>query len=100
MTFDVAIDSKTPFELANNVAKGGLRPHLHLGGTGELPLLTGDVYLDPIRLRLPAGLMTIQSGVIRFLPSRANRPVLDLQGEGKVLNYDITALIEGSVDEP
>ena len=100
MTFDVAIDSKTPFELANNVAKGGLRPHLHLGGTGELPLLTGDVYLDPIRLRLPAGLMTIQSGVIRFLPSRANRPVLDLQGEGKVLNYDITALIEGSLDEP
>ena len=100
MTFDVAIDSKTPFELANNVAKGGLRPHLHLGGTGELPLLTGDVYLDPIRLRLPAGLITIKSGVIRFLPSRANRPVMDLQGEGKVLNYDITALIEGSVDEP
>ena len=100
MTFDVTIDSKTPFELTNNVAKGGLRPHLHLGGTGELPLLTGDVYLDPIRLRLPAGLMTLQSGVIRFLPSRANRPVMDLQGEGKVLNYDITALIEGSLDEP
>ena len=80
MTFDINIDSKTPFELANNVVKGGLRPHLHLGGTGELPLLTGDVYLDPTRLRLPAGLMTIESGVIRFLPSRANRPVMDLQG--------------------
>jgi translocation and assembly module TamB len=100
MTFGVNIDSKTPFELANNVARGGLRPHLHLGGTGELPLLTGDVYLDPIRLRLPAGIMTIQSGVLRFLPSRANRPVMDLQGEGKVFDYDITALIEGPLDEP
>ena len=100
MTFDINIDSKTPFVLANNVVKGGLRPHLHLGGTGELPLLTGDVYLDPTRLRLPAGLMTIESGVIRFLPSRANRPVMDLQGGGKVFDYDITALIEGSLDEP
>lgn len=100
MTFDVNIDSKTPFELANNVVRGGLRPHLHLGGTGELPLLTGDVYLDPTRLRLPAGIMTIQSGVIRFLPSRANRPVMDLQGEGKAFDYDITVLIEGPLDEP
>jgi len=100
MTFDVNIDSKTPFELANNVVRGSLRPHLHLGGTGALPLITGDVYLDPIRLRLPAGTMTIQSGVIRFLPSRANRPMMDLQGEGKAFDYDITALIEGPLDEP
>jgi translocation and assembly module TamB len=100
MTFDVDIDSKTPFELSNNVVRGGLRPHLHLGGTGELPLLTGEVYLDPTRLRLPAGLMTIQSGVVRFLPSRPNRPVMDLHGEGKVFDYDITALIEGPFDEP
>lgn len=100
MTFDISIDSKTPFDLANNVVRGGLRPHLRLGGTGALPLLTGDVYLEPTRLRLPAGTMTIQSGVIRFLPSRANRPVMDLQGEGKVFDYDITALIEGPLDEP
>ncbi|MCB2170348.1 MAG: translocation/assembly module TamB domain-containing protein [Deltaproteobacteria bacterium] len=100
MVFDVRITSRTPFELRNNVIKGGLRPDLHLGGTGELPLLTGDIYVDPTRLRLPAGVMTIQSGVVRFLPSRANRPEMDLLGEGKVFDYDITALIEGPVEEP
>jgi TamB, inner membrane protein subunit of TAM complex len=100
MVFDVRITSRTPFELRNNVVKGSLRPDLHLGGTGELPLLTGDVYVDPTRLRLPAGVMTIQSGVVQFLPSRANRPEMDLLGEGKVFDYDITALIEGPVEEP
>ncbi len=100
MVFDVRIDSRTPFELRNNVVKGSLRPDLHLGGTGELPLLTGDVYVDPTRLRLPAGVMTIQSGVVRFPASGANRPEMDLLGEGKVFDYDITALIEGPVEEP
>jgi translocation and assembly module TamB len=100
MVFDVDITSRTPFELRNNVIKGSLRPDLHLGGTGELPRLTGDVYVDPTRLRLPAGVMTIQSGVVRFLPSRANRPEMDLLGEGKVFDYDITALIEGPLEEP
>jgi autotransporter translocation and assembly factor TamB len=100
MVFDVRIASRTPFELRNNVVKGSLRPDLHLGGTGELPLLTGDVYVDPTRLRLPAGVMTIQSGVVRFPASRANRPEMDLLGEGKVFDYDITALIEGPVEEP
>ena len=94
------IASRTPFALRNNVVKGSLRPDLHLGGTGELPLLTGDVYVDPTRLRLPAGVMTIQSGVVRFPASRANRPEMDLLGEGKVFDYDITALIEGPVEEP
>jgi translocation and assembly module TamB len=100
MVFDVRITSRTPFELRNNVVKGSLRPDLHLGGTGELPLLTGDIYVDSTRLRLPAGVMTIQSGVVRFLSSRANRPEMDLLGEGKVFDYDITALIEGPVEEP
>jgi len=100
MTFDVDITSRAPFELRNNVVKGGLRPELHLGGTGELPLLTGEIYVDPSRMRLPAGIITIQSGVIRFQPSRANRPEMDLLGEGKMFDYDITALVEGPVDEP
>jgi translocation and assembly module TamB len=100
LIFDVRITSRTPFELRNNVIRGSLRPDLHLGGTGELPLLTGEVYVDPTRLRMPAGIMSIESGVIRFLPSRANRPVMDLRGEGRVFDYEITALIEGPVEEP
>jgi translocation and assembly module TamB len=100
MRFDVRITSRTPFALRNNVIKGSLRPDLHLGGTGELPILTGNVYVDPTHLRLPAGVMTIQSGVVRFLPSRVNRPEMELLGDGKVFDYDITALIEGPVEEP
>jgi translocation and assembly module TamB len=100
MRFDVRITSRMPFDLRNNVIRGSLRPDLRLGGTGELPILTGNVYVDPTSVRLPAGVMTIQSGVLRFLPSRANRPEMELIGDGKVFDYDITALIEGPVEEP
>jgi len=100
MVFDVRITSRIPFNLRNNVIRGSLRPDLRLGGTGELPILTGNVYVDPTSLRLPAGVMTIQSGVVRFLPSRANRPEMELIGDGKVFDYDITALVEGPVEEP
>lgn len=100
MQFDVRITSPSPFIVRNNVARGSLRPDLHLGGTGELPLLTGEVYVDPTRLRLPAGAMQISSGVVRFLASRPNQPQLNLLGEGRAFDYEITVLIEGTANEP
>lgn len=100
MRFDVAVTSRQPFKVRNNVVNGSLRPDLHLGGTGELPLLTGEIYVDPSRLRLPAGSMQISSGVVHFPATGANRPEMDLLGEGHMFDYDITALIEGPVDEP
>jgi translocation and assembly module TamB len=100
LKFDVRVSSTMPFIVRNNVLRGGVRADLHLGGTGELPLLTGEVYVDPTRVRLPAGAMEISSGVVRFLASRPNRPELNLLGEGRVFDYEITALIEGPADEP
>ncbi len=100
MVFDVAVTSRTPFRLRNNVINGSVRPDLHLGGTGLLPRLTGVIYVDPSRMRLPAGSLEISSGVVRFPETGTNRPVLELVGQGRMFDYDITALIEGPLEEP
>jgi autotransporter translocation and assembly factor TamB len=100
MVFDVRLTSKNPFSIRNNLARGALRPELRLTGTGEFPVLAGEVYLDPTRISLPAGNLVFESGVIRFDPNRPDRPTLDLVGTSKMLGYDVTVLVEGPYDEP
>jgi len=100
MVFDVQLTSKNPFTIRNNLAKGAVRPELKLSGTGEFPVLAGEVYVDPTRITLPAGSLVFESGVVRFDPNRPDRPTLDLVGTSTMLGYDITMLVEGPYDEP
>jgi len=100
IVFDVRLMSKNPFRIRNNLAKGAVRPELKLIGTGEFPVLAGEVYVDPTRISLPAGSLVFESGIIRFDPKRPDRPTLDLVGTSKMLGYDITMLVEGPYDEP
>ena len=76
------------------------RNFLKLTGTGEFPILDGEVYVDSTRISLPAGSLVFESGVIRFDPNRPDRPTLDLIGTSKMLGYEITMLVEGPYDEP
>ncbi|MBW1981486.1 MAG: translocation/assembly module TamB domain-containing protein [Deltaproteobacteria bacterium] len=100
MVFKVRLTARKPFKIRNNLARGAVRPDLVLSGTGELPLLSGKIYLEPTRLYLPAGRLTLESGLITFEPSDPDRPKLDLLGKASMLGYDITAVIEGPYDEP
>ena len=98
--FDVRLTSKNPFSIRSNLAKGAVRPELKLTGSGKIPVLSGEVYVEPTRIRLPAGSLLFESGVIRFDPNRPDRPTLDLFGTSKMLGYEITILVEGPYDEP
>ncbi len=100
MVFDVRLNSKNPFTIRNNLARGAVRPELKLTGTGEFPVLAGQIYVDPTRISLPAGSLVFDSGVVRFDPNRPDRPTLDLVGTSKILGYDITMLVAGPYDEP
>ncbi len=100
MRFNVKITARRPFQIRSNVARGEVRPDLLLAGTGQLPALTGVVYVEPSRVTLPAGRIEIESGLVRFLTSDPDRPVLDLNGRSRLYGYDITVLIEGPYDAP
>ena len=100
MTFDVGITAVNPFKIRSNLATGLLRPDLKLGGTGEVPILTGNVYLDSGRLILPAGNVSLETGVIRFTRKDPTRPLLDVTGKSRMYGYDISLVVEGPYDEP
>lgn len=100
LTFNIRLETATSFLVANNMARGSLRPVLLLGGTGELPVLTGVIYLDPIRVLLPSGRLTVESGLIRFPQADPDRPSFDINASARLLGYDIQLSLQGNVDEP
>jgi len=100
LAFNIRLEAATSFLVANNMARGSLRPVLTLGGTGELPVLTGEIYLDPIRVLLPSGRLTVESGLIRFPQADPDRPAFDLNASARLLGYDIQLSLQGNVDEP
>lgn len=100
MVFDVTLRSSAPFTVKNNVANGGVRPDLRLTGTGAVPILLGSVYVDPIRLLLPSGHLTIRSGTILFTEEDPFFPDLQLSADARIKGFDITMDVSGNYDEP
>jgi len=100
MVFDVRITSDTPFAIYNNMARGAVRPNLRLSGTGEIPVLTGRIFVDPTRISVPAGKIVIESGVVSFPENDPDRPTFDLSGQSRLAGYDITLIFQGNSEEP
>jgi len=100
MELAIEISSAQPFLLKNNLAKGSVRPVFRLGGTGELPVLVGRVFIDPTNISLPAGRLAIESGVITFPENDPDRPTFDLTAKSRMAGYDIDMLLQGTAEEP
>jgi translocation and assembly module TamB len=99
LQFAVRVTSESPFLIKNNAASGAVRPEFYLHGTGEEPVLTGTVYVDSTQVALPTGIVTIQSGVVRFLENFPDVPRVDILAQTKMQGYDITLRAEGPYDK-
>mgnify|MGYP002629922239 CR=1 FL=1 len=100
MAFDIELTALDSFGIHNSILNGSIRPALHLGGTGLLPILKGTVFMEPTRLNLPVAQMDITGGTLRFLEDNPFVPQLDIQGKTRQLGYDIRADISGAYDDP
>lgn len=97
---EVMIQARDSIVLANNLIRGRASADLLLGGTAEVPVLSGEIRLNSTQVTLPAGRMTVDSGLIRFQESEPNRARLDINASATMAGYDITALVEGFSDQP
>jgi translocation and assembly module TamB len=98
--FKIKGKTRNPFQVRNNIVRGSLRPDLLLSGTGEAPVLTGVVYLDPSRIDMPAGKIFLKSGVMNFAAKDPTRPKLEVVGQARMMGYDINLAVSGTVAEP
>ena len=100
MRFDLDIESVEPVEVASNVASGAVRIDLQLGGTGQVPIPRGRIFLEPTRVKLPGGTFTVPSGTVNFREADPFHPELDLRAEGRRAGYDITLDVSGTLENP
>ncbi len=98
MTLDVGV--RGPLRVDNNVADAVVRPDLRLRGTGEVPLVTGRVYVDPGRLSLPSGSLLVDSGLVEFRPDAPFTPALELSGRSRIKGYDVGVRVSGDALAP
>lgn len=100
MQLDVGVTAEKAFAVRSNIVKGTLRPDLRLVGTAETPLIKGRLLVDTARLRLPAGRMLFENGLLQFGEGAPNQPALDLVGAAKMFGYDVRLVAEGALDAP
>jgi autotransporter translocation and assembly factor TamB len=100
MIFDVAVHPGSGFRVKTNVANGLIEPKLRLVGTGEVPYLLGEVYIDRFLLSLPANNIRIERGAVRFLEANPFIPTLDIRAGYRRFGYDVTILVHGDLSAP
>ena len=100
LSFDLELTARESFRISNTVIKGSVRPDLHLSGTGQVPILTGTVYLEPTLMKLPASSLELTGGTVLFRPESPFLPEVEAQGQTRMLGYSIKAAISGPYDSP
>jgi translocation-and-assembly-module (TAM) inner membrane subunit TamB-like protein len=98
--FDVAVDAKRPIEVRSNVFHGMLRPRVRLRGTGTVPIVVGDVYVDRLFVTLPASRVRFGTAVVRFDEQDPFFPQLDMLGSTRVAGYDVQVVVSGPFNSP
>ena len=100
LVFDLKLGTKDPFLVKNQFIKAEVSPDLHLGGTGEEPVLLGKVNIDTYRAQLPTGILRGEDGLVAFLEGEPGRPWLEVQGDARTMGYDVTMQVTGFADDP
>ena len=99
MELDLRVTSAEPVRIETNLASGDAVVDLHLGGTGEVIVPTGRVFLDGLRVELPGGPVRFQSGLVTFEETNPHVPRLDLVGQARLAGYDVQLLVRGPYDD-
>jgi len=99
-TVNVDVATKDQVRLLGNVLNGGVIVGLNAGGSIATPTLEGKVKLDGARLRLPFSRLTVSRGEITFNRENSFDPALDLQGDSRVGNYQVTVYAYGTARAP
>ena len=100
MKFQVHIGTKNPLMVRNNLVATEIAPSLALRGTGRDPFLVGRIFFNNTRLRLPAGNLKFESGLVQFPEGNPDQPELGFIGTSRMLGYDINISIDGPLSEP
>ncbi len=99
-TFDLKVRTHDPVYIAGNLVNGIISADIHVGGSGAAPRVTGGANVDRMLVKLPFSRLNITKGVVTVNPDNLFIPNLDVRGESRVGEYDVTMYVYGDASDP
>ena len=98
-TLDVTLQSNGPLTLENSVGNVDMVPDLRLTGTMSDAALAGSIAIvDDGRIRVSGRSYRLRESAIVFTPEQGLVPRLNVFGETRIGDYDVTVRLSGPAD--
>ena len=96
---EISLAVTDPILIDNSVGTVELIPDLQLGGTVDSPALSGRIgVVDDGRVQIGGRAYRLRDSLLRFAPADGLVPTLDVIGETRIGEYDVTIRISGTAD--
>ena len=96
---EISLAVTDPILIDNSAGTVELIPDLRLGGTVDSPSLSGRIdVIDDGRVQLGGRAYRLRDSLLRFAPADGLVPTLDVFGDTRIGDYDVTIRISGTPD--
>ena len=96
---EISLAVSDPILIDNSVGSVELIPDLRLGGTVDSPSLSGRIdVIDDGRVQLGGRAYRLRDSLLRFAPADGLVPTLDVLGDTRIGDYEVTVRISGTPD--
>lgn len=95
---NVAIVSRYPFLVDNNVALLEIAPDLKLTGTVAKPIINGRAQVTEGEVFFRGRTFTVEQGVVDFVNPYKIEPTLDISAQTQIRDWEVTLAVSGTPD--
>lgn len=95
---DISIVRRGPVLIENNLAELTLSPDLHVTGTLNTPVVTGQVSVIEGTVTYQRRTFEVTQGMMEFIDPYRTRAVVDLKAEGKIRDWMVFLSVSGPMD--
>ena len=99
MGLDIAVKSRNPVVVDNNLAHLDVNPDIRISGRLNNPILKGRASVESGTVSYLRRTFVVKKGVVDFLNPYRTEPTLDIESEVAVRNWAILLAIAGTPDE-
>ena len=99
MGLDIAVKSRNPVVVDNNLAHLDVNPDIRISGRLNRPILGGRANVESGAVAYLRRTFVVKKGVVDFLNPYKTEPTLDIESEVTVRDWTILLAISGTPDE-
>nr|MBL0732093.1 translocation/assembly module TamB domain-containing protein [Desulfobacterales bacterium] len=99
LKLDIALKSRSPFKVENNLVDLSLSPDLHFTGTLKRPLIRGRARVNSGRITYLKKDFIVRKGVLDFVNPYKLNPELDILSEVNVRTWEIYLKVSGTPED-